>query len=81
MTLWHYQKSHKIIHKLLKINIHIHNKIIHFIKGLLEAHNRKTDYIKRLKIDKKKSPKDLTKSYPLIILRVTRHRSTRCCSF
>ena len=34
--------------------MHIYNKIIHFIKGLLKAHNRKTDYTKQLrKIDKR----------------------------
>ena len=37
-----------------KIIMHIYNKIISFIKGLLKAHKRKTDYTKQLrKIDKR----------------------------
>ena len=56
-------KSRKIIHRLLKINIHIHNEIIPFIKRLIEAHNRKTSYIKQLKIDKTKSLIDVTPNH------------------
>ena len=34
--------------------MHIYKKIIPFIKGLLKAHNRRTDYTKQLrKIDKR----------------------------
>ena len=44
---WHYQKSRKIIHKLLKINIHIHKKKIlgHLVassSSLLNFHVQKT---------------------------------------
>ena len=52
-----------------------------FIKKFLEAHNRKTCYIKQLKIDEMKSLIGLTNLYLLIVLRLTCHRLTRNYSF
>ena len=61
--------------------MNIYNKIIPFIKGLLKAHNRKKNYTKQLRKIDKRNHMDLTRLYPLTVLRLTYHMLTRSPSF